>query len=853
MSLRDYQRKRDFRVTAEPRGTVAGGGERLSFVVQKHAASHLHYDFRLELDGVLKSWAVPKGPSLDPTVKRLAVEVEDHPVEYGSFEGTIPAGEYGGGTVMLWDRGGWTPDGDPRKGLERGRIRFTLDGERLRGAWSLVRSRRGDGKPQWLLIKSADEHAAPDRDGGDEDARSITTGRSMEEIAAGARPKRAARRKAAPAPEPAGDAIPGAKRAALPDAPAPQLATLADAVPDGEGWLHEVKFDGYRLLATVRDGRATLVTRGGKDWTHRFATVAKALGGLAARDAVLDGEVVALAPDGTSSFQLLQNALRDRTEGGLVFYAFDLLHLDGSDLRGVALHRRKELLRGVMEGADGATLRFSDHVRGSGAGFHREACRMGLEGIMCKEADAPYRGGRSKSWLKVKCGRRQEFVIGGFTDPRGSRKGFGSLLLGVYEGDELRYVGKVGTGFDAAGLRAMHARLRRIETDASPFANHGVRKRPAGVHWVKPELVCEIAFTEWTDDDILRHPSFQGLREDKQPTDVIRESAAPAPKPAAESPGRRLAPPPSTLRRAKSAPGTAEVDGTRISHPGRVLFPDAGITKLELAEYFHAVAPWMLPHAGGRPLTLVRCPDGVGGECFYQKHVRDSFPAPVGRVDIAEESGEIRTYPYVDSAAGLVALVQMGVLELHSWGARIDRPERPDRFVIDLDPAPDVEWVRVVAAAREVRDRLAELGLRSFLKTTGGKGLHVVVPVDRRHGWDEVKDFTRALAADLAARHPGEYITKSTLAKRGGRIYIDYLRNGRGATAVAPFSVRNRPSAAVSLPIAWEELAPRLKPASFTPAAVLRRLARLGADPWAEITTIRQSITKGMRTEIGMR
>ncbi|HYW06953.1 MAG TPA: non-homologous end-joining DNA ligase [Longimicrobium sp.] len=584
MSLRDYERKRDFRVTAEPRGTVAGGSERL-FVVQKHAASHLHYDFRLELDGVLKSWAVPKGPSLDPAVKRLAVEVEDHPVEYGSFEGTIPAGEYGGGTVMLWDRGTWTPDGDARKGLESGRIRFTLNGEHLHGAWSLVRSRRDADKPQWLLIKSADEHAAPQVDDSEEDARSIATGRSMEEIAAGARPKRAARRKATPAAKPAGSPIRGAKRAAMPAVPTPQLATLADAVPEGEGWLHEVKFDGYRLLATVRDGRATLVTRGGKDWTHRFPTVAKALGGLAAREALLDGEVVALAPDGTSSFQLLQNALRDRTESGLVFYGFDLLHLDGTDLRGVALHRRKELLRGVMEGADGA-LRFSDHIRGNGADFHREACRMGLEGIMCKEADAPYRAGRGKSWLKVKCGRRQEFVIGGFTDPRGSRKGFGSLLLGVYEGDDFRYVGKVGTGFDAAGLRAMHARLRKIETDGSPFANHGTRRRPAGVHWVKPELVCEIAFTEWTDDGILRHPSFQGLREDKQPTEVIRESATPAPKP--ELPGRRLAPPPSTLRRAKSAPGTAEVDGTRISHPNRVLFPDAGITKLELAEYFHA-------------------------------------------------------------------------------------------------------------------------------------------------------------------------------------------------------------------------------------------------------------------------
>jgi bifunctional non-homologous end joining protein LigD len=928
MGLDEYKRKRDFKVTAEPEGHVHPQGDVLSFCIQKHAASHLHYDFRLELDGVLKSWAVPKGPSLDASVKRLAVHVEDHPIEYGTFEGIIPKKEYGGGTVMLWDRGTWTPDDDPHKAYRKGHLRFHLQGERLSGGWHLVRSRRGEEgqKEQWLLFKEDDDVARPESAGTvtDEFMTSVDTGRTMDEIAAdadaswdsrapaaeamtrhgtpskakadtGAKKKPAAKKAAADgakpaaakssarsrkAPSPAPD-VPGARKAAFPKPFTPQLATLVDQVPAGDEWIHELKYDGYRLVAMLNKGRASLITRNGNDWTDRFPTVAAALEALPAGSAVLDGELVVLTPKGTTSFQALQNVMSSGGAGELVFYAFDLPYLEGMDLRAAPLLARKEALRGLLA-ADRGLVRFSDHIAGAGAEFYRQACGLGLEGIICKRADAPYQHKRNNDWLKVKCLLRQEFVIGGWTEPRGSRSHFGALLLGVHDAkDDLVYAGKVGTGFDQSRLRDVFARLRTLERDDSPFVNHGRRGRKlAGVHWIDPRLVCEIAFTEWTEEGILRHPVFQGLREDKSPRDVVRENAAALPagetaaaesdaprragraraaeraQPRDAAPAPRSRPVPPSTQRSNPRRGKGEdteVLGVRITSPEKVLFPAQGVTKLELARYYEAVGEWMLPYIQDRPLTLVRCPDGVGGDCFYQKHGDQHFHASIGRVTIAENDGEEKVYTYVDSAAALVGMVQMGVIELHTSNARRDNFERPDRFVIDLDPAPDVPWARTVASAFQVRDRLAELGLDSWVKTTGGKGLHIVVPLARRQSWDEVKDFTRAFSVDLSVRNPGKYLTKANIAARKGKIFIDYLRNGRGATAISAFCIRAKPTGAISVPLRWDELSPALDPDTFTPEAVIRRVAKLKRDPWEGFYTSKQSITKTMRTAVGMR
>jgi bifunctional non-homologous end joining protein LigD len=926
MGLDEYKRKRDFKVTAEPEGHVHRSGDVLSFCIQKHAASHLHYDFRLELDGVLKSWAVPKGPSLDPGVKRLAVHVEDHPIEYGVFEGIIPQKEYGGGTVMLWDRGTWTPDDDPHKGYRKGHLRFHLDGERLRGGWHLVRSRRGEEgqKEQWLLFKDDDDDARPESEGivTEEMTTSVSTGRTMEEIAADAdarwdskapaaealirdgkpskpsskssKSKKAAdtaaakppaktvaksagrAKKAAPSPA---STIPGAKKAAFPaKAFTPEMATLVEAVPTDGEWIHEIKYDGYRLLVLLRDGDVRLITRNGNDWTDRFPDAARALSTLPAQSAVLDGELVVLTRGGTTSFQALQNVLSSGRGGELIFYAFDLAYLDGYDLRPSPLLARKEALRALLA-REGGSVRFSDHIVGSGAEFYRQACAMGLEGIISKRADSPYVHRRARDWLKVKCLLRQEFVIGGYSEPKGSRSHFGALLLGVHdEKGDLVYAGKVGTGFNEAVLRQVHGRLTTLERADSPFADLGRRGRgPRDVRWVDAELVCEIAFTEWTDEGKIRHPVFQGLREDKPAADVVRERPAELPggaRPAARSDAAKTAPrtseranrdehpaartrpvPPSTQsparRRGKGEDVT--IEGVRLSSPEKVLYPAVGITKLDLARYYAAVGEWMLPHVQNRPLTLVRCPDGIAGQCFYQKHGDQHFHESIGRVTITENDGEERVYTYVDSVAGLVGMVQMGAIELHTSNARRDNFERPDRFVIDLDPAPDVPWERTVASAFQVRDRLEELGLDSWVKTTGGKGLHIVVPLARRHAWDEVKDFTKAFSADLSARNPGKYLIKATIAARKGKIFIDYLRNGRGATSIGAFCIRAKPTGAISVPLRWDELSPKLDPDAFTPDAVMKRVVKLKSDPWDGFWTSKQSITRAMRTAVGLK
>ena len=897
MGLGEYHRKRDFGKTAEPRGSEHPSGPTLSYVIQKHAATNLHYDFRLELDGVLKSWAVPKGPSLDPSVKRLAVHVEDHPIEYGDFEGIIPKGEYGGGTVMLWDNGSWEPREDPHKGYRKGSLKFFLHGQKLRGGWHLVRSRRPDEgeKEQWLLFKDDDAEARPESAGTilEAEPNSVATGRSIEEIAAQAdstwhsnRPASGAKKRpfadvaakaeekirprAAAAPSPA-PAVAGARKAALPKEIHTELATLVDDVPPGDDWLHEIKFDGYRLLVFVDGGRVRMVTRKGNDWSDRFRGLEDDFKSLPARQFVLDGEVVIVAPDGTTSFQLLQNVLNNGRQDELVFYAFDLLYLDGHDLRAVPLLERKEALRVLMDaGPAQDRVRFSDHVVGNGAAFHRQACQMGLEGIMSKRCSSPYLPKRTRDWLKVKCQRRQEFVIGGWTDPKGSRKGFGSLILGVYRDGELVHTGRVGTGFDEAALAGIQRKLKKLAMDRSPFVDYGQKRPPRDVHWVKPELVAEVAFAEFTHEGVVRHPTFQGLREDKPAREVVREDEQPLPRSASPAPPTdvfgdvkaeytrplrtraELDQPPSTRSRGRRTP-EEEVAGVRLSNPGKVLYPDVGVTKLELARYYEAIGEeWMLPYCADRPLTLVRCPDGAEKPCFYQKHADENFPKAVGRVRLDEGKGDKDVYTYVDSVPGLVSMVQMGVLELHVWGAKRDNPEKPDLFIIDLDPAPDVAWEKVVATALLARQELGELGLESWCKTTGGKGLHVAVPIARRASWDEMKEFTRRFCLKLSAMVPGQYVTTATLAKRKGKIFLDYLRNGRGATAVSAYSVRAKRICPVSTPVSWSEVTPSLDPEHFTPATVQRRLAKLKKDPWEGFRDTKQAITKSAREAVGM-
>ena len=928
MALEEYRRKRDFKATPEPAGKVAPGKAKAkgkakgkakaqSFVIQKHAASRLHYDFRLEMEGVLRSWAVPKGPSLDPGEKRLAVHVEDHPLDYGGFEGIIPKGQYGGGTVLLWDRGTWTPEeeGDPVAAYRKGKLKFRLDGEKLHGGWTLVRMhgrQGGDNGENWLLIKENDDTARPGS--GDaivqERPESVESGQSLEEIAAepdrvwqsnraesagddfkakiaakAAKAVGAKKNRTAPTDPTDRSAemktIPGARKAKMPAVIEPELATLVDEVPRGEEWIHEIKYDGYRALCHLKDGEARLITRSGKDWTDHFAPVAREAATLPAREAVLDGEVVVLEADGTSSFQALQNALSENRGKDLVYFAFDLLHLDGYDLRPAALAARKEALGGLLAGRAGA-VRFGDHVRGGGEGFYRQACDFALEGIVSKRADLPYRAGRSKDWLKVKCLKRQEFVIVGFTDPEGSRVGLGALLLAVHEGRELVFAGKVGTGFTDRTLRDLRRRLDELAVDKPAFKNAPRGAEARRSHWVKPRLVGEVAFTEWTREGILRHPTFQGLREDKKAAEVVRERPqelppaakaetvpAPARKPARKKVSAAVKtkakkgpkPPVRPAPEEAAVPGGGRsrkkevlISGVRFSNPEKVLYPGQGVTKRDLAVYYSRIADWILPHLANRPLTLVRCPEGQAKQCFYQKHVNEHFPASVYRVDV-EESGKTQPYGAVDSLDGLLSLVQMGVLELHVWGSHRDRIEQPDYVVFDFDPDEGLAWERVVEGAITVRDFLAGLGLRTFLKTTGGKGLHVVLPLARRAEWtwDEVKAFTKAVTETVVAAEPGKYTSKLPKVDRKGKVFIDYLRNGRGATSIAPFSTRARPGAPVSAPLFWEELATDVKANTWTVQNLPDRLAALPADPWADFGTVRQSITAAMKKAVGMK
>lgn len=865
--LKEYNRKRHFQRTAEPAGKRSAKAGH-SFVIQKHQARNLHYDFRLEMDGALKSWAVPKGPSLDPRVKRLAMQVEDHPVAYGSFEGIIPAGEYGGGTVMLWDRGDWEPIGDAKEGYERGHLKFTLHGAKLRGAWVLVRIARGTPeKPQWLLIKERDAEAKPEAKGDvlEELPPSAASGRGLEEIA-NDRDKvwksngvlKSSRQDNDRYGKPAAATARETQKAPAQNAPAKkvparvdvELATLAKEAPTGDDWLHEIKLDGYRMICRVEKGKATFLSRNYQDWTARFPSLVQAVKELPARQALLDGEVVAVRPDGTTNFQDLQNAFRAGRHEALHYHVFDILHLDGKDLTGLPLDERKRILAKLL-GAKGvpATLQYSQHIVGNGPAFFRQVCNKKLEGIVSKRRDRPYVSGRGYDWLKVKCLKNDEFVIGGYTDPAGARTGFGALLVGYYgKADALKHAGKVGTGFGDTALQALTKRLKALATRHSPFTD--LTKAGAHVHWVKPELVAQVSYGSWTNDGLLRHASFQGLREDKPATQVTR----PAPvslseaKRAGEKAATSASRVPSAKRKAVGAAGNAsaqEFAGVRLTHPDKILYPKQGITKLDLASYYQTVADRILPYLSDRPLVLVRCPDGSEKGCFYQKHPGAGVPAALRRVPIREKN-KTEDYVIVDDLAGLISLAQLGVLEIHAWGSRADKLESPDRLIFDLDPDTRVAWSVVVAAARQMREFLRELGLASFVKTTGGKGLHLVIPIERRHDWDDVKAFCKNVAEAIVAADPARYTANMSKAARPGKIYIDYLRNGRGATAIVPYSTRARPDAPVSVPLTWNELSPRLQSDHFTLRNIDARLKSLKRDPWQAFSSTKQSLKRAM-------
>jgi bifunctional non-homologous end joining protein LigD len=837
-SLSKYRSMRKFDVTPEPSGseTVTRPENQLSFCIQKHDATHLHYDFRLELDGVLKSWAVAKGPSFMPSERRLAVEVEDHPLAYGAFEGIIPKGQYGGGTVMLWDRGTWTPLEEPHAALKKGAIKFELHGEKLTGHWTLVRMppREKDRHPNWLLIKEKDEVAKPEGPSLPEnDDESVLSRRTMQQIAdapehvwesnKSARQNVEAGAVSKPSP-PAktGRPLPKGEVKSSPlEFISPELATLAEVPPSGNEWLHEIKFDGYRLIAAVEDGKATLYTRKGLDWSKRFPEIRDALARLPGR-LMLDGEVVVLKPDGTSDFSALQARLAGESNQDFTFFVFDLLHRDGADLRSEPLAKRKEMLSAILAPMKSQRVVYCDHVQGSGSTFLKHGCAAGLEGIVSKKADAPYRSGRIGDWLKIKCAHRQEFVIGGYVPPTTGMKGIGSLSVGHFQDGKLAYAGRIGTGYTEAVSRDLRKRLDAISAKQQPFAGKLPREATRDVVWVKPELVAEISFTGFTDDGMVRHGAFKGLREDKAAPEVTLEITASKPVSAAKPVKSR---------------DEIEIGGVRLTHPDKIVDVESGLTKERLAQYYIDISEWILPHVVDRPLSIVRCPDGSGHPCFYQRHIATGSPTGIHTV----ETGKEETFLSISDLKGLVSLVQVGALELHPWGAPNAHVDKADHIIFDLDPDPSVNWSTVVETAFEFRDRLKKLGLESFVKTTGGKGLHVTVPLDGSREWNVVKKFAHDFAQSFADQDPAHFIAIMSKAARKGKIFIDYLRNDRTATAVCPYSTRARAGAPVATPLSWKELESSIDPHAFTVEAVQKRLAGLKADPWKGYFTVKQA------------
>ncbi|MEB6589302.1 DNA ligase D [Pseudomonas asiatica] len=825
--LQEYARKRDFNATPEPSGQGRRGkrAHALQFCIQKHDASHLHYDFRLELDGTLKSWAIPKGPSLDPKVRRLAVHVEDHPLDYANFEGHIPEGHYGAGDVIVWDRGIWEPEGDAQQAYAKGKLRFRLQGEKLSGIWNLFRTRLAGKKEQWMLVKSDDGQARSESEYNILEAQpdSVLSDRTLVPKRGAAKAKPASRKRSATG-----------KKAALPDLLQPQLATLVDSPPSGD-WRYEVKFDGYRILARIDGDDIRLFTRNGHDWSAKMPGHLAALRELGVDSAWLDGEMVVNDEHGVADFQALQNAFDTEHDEQITYYLFDLLFLGGHDLRQVALQDRREALRRLLEHNQADNLKFSADFDQPVESLLDSACRLKLEGLIGKRVDSPYLGRRSADWVKLKCKQRQEFVIVGYTDPKGSRSGFGALLLALHDHDSgaLRYAGKVGTGFSSTTLASIHARLEPLEVAKPALPKPPTGAEARGVHWLKPHLLAEVAYAQMTRDGVVRHAVFHGLRDDKPASAIDLERAMPG----------------NTVPKSKPAKAAENLGDLRLTHPERVIDASSGITKREVAEYYADLSQWILPQLKDRPVALVRAPDGLAGELFFQKNAGQLHIANVLSYAKAEAGQAAMVINRPDT---LLGAVQMNMLELHTWNATDKDFDKPDRFVLDLDPDPALPWKAMLEATQLTLTLLDELGLKVFLKTSGGKGMHVVVPLTRRAGWDEVKDFSHAIVNYLAKLFPDRLSAVSGPKNRVGRIFIDYLRNGKGATTVCAYSLRAREGLPVSVPIWREELA-QLKGANqWNIANVRQRLAEVD-DPWAAMGKTRQSITARMRKQLGLK
>jgi bifunctional non-homologous end joining protein LigD len=817
--LARYWAKRNFAVTSEPRGDVAASGHELAFVIQKHHASRLHYDFRLEHNGVMLSWAVPKGPSYDPKDMRMAIHVEDHPLSYNSFEGTIPPKQYGAGTVIVWDNGTWEPAADPQQGLKDGKLVFALHGHKLFGLWELVRiAKPGDKQEAWLLFKKRDRHAKPR---AEYDVVSALPDSVI------AKPLKATTNGAGPT---------GAVKAPLPATMAPQLASLASAAPTSGAWSWEIKLDGYRLMTRIDDGRVRLVTRGGHDWSAKMPALVKAVQSLGLKSTWLDGEIVVIGKNGTPEFNALQNAFdRSRTES-IDYFLFDLPYFEGHDLRATPLVQRRQLLKQLLDEHPHEHLRFSADFDADAASILESARRMGLEGVIAKRKDAPYESRRTETWLKLKNKLRQEFVVAGYSDRSSGEAEIGSLLLAVHDdGGQLVYVGNVGTGWNAATAAKLKTQLKKIEVAASPFGDKPLHQHrwavrdPAARHFVRPTLVAEVEFSDWTPDSQIRHAKYLGLRIDKDAKTVRRESAVMPEGPALVTAGSSI------------------IGGIKVSHPERVIDASTGVTKLELVRYYESVADWMLPHLKGRPCSLVRGPTGVGGELFFQKHIESLQITGIKELDAALWPGHASLLE-VPTKQALIAAAQMNVIEFHTWNALVKKIDQPDRVIFDLDPGEGERWERVQEAAALLRGLLQELGLECWLKTSGGKGLHVVVPLTPRDDWDTVKAFAQAAVQHLARVIPQRFTAKMGAANRVGKLFVDYLRNNHGATTAAAFSARSRPGLGVSMPIAWDDLAALKRSDQWSVRTAREHLSFETADPWKDYWTCKQTLAAGLKT-----
>ncbi|WP_281532622.1 DNA ligase D [Anaerocolumna aminovalerica] len=797
--LNEYNQKRNFDRTFEPEGKTEDSEEILRFVVQHHLARKDHYDLRLEWNEVLLSWAVPKGPSYDTHDKRLAVQVEDHPLEYRNFEGTIPKGEYGGGVVMLWDEGFWEPYGNVEEGLREGMLKFVLKGKRLKGKWALVRlkAKAGETKDNWLLLKEKDDYVK-DTDGISEFITSIRTGRTMKEIEEGEDEKIIRN--------------PFSKVDV-------QLAKLVNTVPEGEDWLYELKYDGYRIIAFVEGNSVRLITRNGNDYMRRFHDVATSLIDLAGgRAVVLDGEMAVTDPSGKTDFQALQNYMKNPKTQNLTYIVFDLLALDGADLRGYPLIKRKEMLETLMKDAP-KNLYYSRYVRGIGKESFAVACDAGMEGIVGKKADSVYSGTRNGDWIKLKCDKRQEFVIGGYTLSDKKTWGISSLLLGIYEGEELVYAGRAGTGLSESDMKTLEKKFENIKRMNPAFKIAPSPKSNEKITWLEPELVAEIKFAEWTKENLLRQASFKGIRTDKDPMDIKKEKAEDEKYQYSEK---------EVEKPMEVNANSIIIEGIKISNPDKVMFDDPVTTKIDVVQYYEKVSERMLPYVSHRILSIVRCPKGISQTCFYKKHPGAGSKGII-TIPITTSSGEIEDYFYIENAPGLISEVQMGTLEFHTWGSRVDEIEKPDVMVFDLDPDEGMDLSRVRQGVLDIRSILNELSLNSYLKTSGGKGYHVVVPLKPVVTWDGFHDFARRVAEVMEQKWPDRYTSNVRKAKRTDKIFIDWIRNGRGATSIAPYSIRARKGARVSMPIAWDEL-DTVAPDGITMADALLRIS--DSDPW---------------------